>query len=87
MRERRSELLGGAGLAGESFETEWCRLGGGGKFATDCGESSEGVVVKAGVFLRAETYLETRSRMSSRVFILRSCLVWALASQARAVAM
>ena len=62
--ERRSELAGGPGLAGGSFwiKTEWCRLRGGGKSATDCGESSGGVVVKAGVLLRVETYLETRPR-------------------------
>ena len=44
--------MGGAGLAVESFEVEWCRLGGGGKSTTDCGESSRGVVVKARVRLR-----------------------------------
>ena len=51
--ERRSGLAGGPGLVGGSFwiETEWCRLGGGGKSATDCGESVGGVVVTVGVFL------------------------------------
>jgi len=54
--ERRSELAGGPGLAGESFwiKTEWCRLGGGGKYVTDCGESSRGVVVKVVIFIWAE---------------------------------
>ena len=64
VRERRSELLGGAGLAGESFETEWCRLGGGGKYVTDCGESSGGAVVKAGVFLWAESSFRRRSSVA-----------------------
>ena len=55
--ERRSELAGGPGLAGGSFwiETERCRLGGGEKYATDCGESSGGVVVKAGIFHWTDT--------------------------------
>ena len=61
--ERRSELAGGPGLAGGSFwiEMEWCRLGGGGKSATDCGESSGGAVVRASVFFRAETSFRRRS--------------------------
>ena len=51
--ERRSEVASGAGLDGGFWiETEWCGLGGGGKSATDCVDSSGGVVVKARVKLR-----------------------------------
>ena len=61
--ERRSELAGGAGLADGGFwiETEWCRLGGGGKSATDCGEGSGSAVVRASVFFRAESSFRKRS--------------------------
>ena len=59
--ERWSELSSGAGLAGESFEIEWSRLGGGGKSTTDYGENSGGVVVKAGVFLWAESSFQRRA--------------------------
>ena len=61
--ERRSELAGGAGLADGGFwiEAEWCRLGGGGKSATDCGEGSGSAVVGADVFCLVESSFQRRS--------------------------
>jgi len=63
--ERRSELSGGARLAGGWFcifwtETEWM-FGGGRKSATDCGERIESVVVMASVFGLAESTFRRRS--------------------------
>ena len=62
-RRMAKHRLGGAGLAGASFEMEWStsRLGVGGKSTTDYGKNSGGVVVKVGVFLWAESSFQRRA--------------------------